>query len=439
MNVIGAYSRPSRICNVQRWIVALLVVSGVVYEEGSAESLKSWPTFRGADRTAVAPDTGLLKQWPEGGPQLVWRGKGAGRGYASLAIADGRIYTLGDTPSTADDDSEYLVCFSDDDGKQLWKTKTGSPWTSGQADWQSSRSTPTVDRDRVYVLTAFGELVCSTNQGEVVWRKHLKDELKGEKADNWGYSESVLIDGDRLVCTPGGAENTMVALDKRSGESLWSCQREGDRGAGHSSIVITHVGRTKVYVTNTGSGPMGVRAADGKLMWTNDVEETTAVIPTPLVRDDLVFVSIGYKRGGMLLRQIAGADNTVSIKPLYELNPKLANKHGGVVLVGDHVFGDSDDAGIPFCADLMTGDIRWQSRGSGKKSASIVAADGHLYIRYADGTMTLVKASADEFTEVSSFKIPGSGERPSWAHPVILNGKLYLREGDDILCYQLRN
>jgi outer membrane protein assembly factor BamB len=196
----------------------------------------------------------------------------------------------------------------------------------------------------------------------------------------WGYSESVLIVGYLLVCTPGGPQNTMVALNKLTGNTIWSTPREGDRGAGHSSIVISEIGGTRVYVQMTGSGAMGVRAKDGKLLWTYDIDKTTAVIPTPIIRDDLVFISVGYKRGGALLRQVAQGE-TVSVETVYGLKKNLSNKHGGVVLVGDHVYGDSDDKGTPFCADLMTGEIKWKSRGSGKKSASIAAADGHLYIR----------------------------------------------------------
>ena len=172
----------------------------------------------------------------------------------------------------------------------------------------------------------------------------------------------------------------MVALNKLTGNTIWSTPREGDRGAGHSSIVISEIGGTRVYVQMTGSGAMGVRAKDGKLLWTYDIDKTTAVIPTPIIRDDLVFISVGYKRGGALLRQVAQGE-TVSVETVYGLKKNLSNKHGGVVLVGDHVYGDSDDKGTPFCADLMTGEIKWKSRGSGKKSASIAAADGHLYIR----------------------------------------------------------
>src|SRR5215210_2176046 len=179
---------------------------------GMANGADSWPTFRGLQRTSVAPDKGLLAKWPEGGPKLVWKAVGAGRGYSSLAIVGGRIYTLGDAPSTAGDKDEYLLCFNQADGRQLWKTKTGSAWSSGKPDWQSSRSTPTVDGDRVYVLTPYGLLFCCRTSGEELWHHDLKKDFAGTKADGWGYSESVTIDGNNLVCTPGGPTNTMVAL-----------------------------------------------------------------------------------------------------------------------------------------------------------------------------------------------------------------------------------
>jgi outer membrane protein assembly factor BamB len=320
----------------------------------------------------------------------------------------------------------------------LWKTKTGSAWSSGKPDWQSSRSTPTVDGDRLYVITPHGALICCRTSGEELWRKDLKKDFAGSKADGWGYSESVLIDGDHLICTPGGPTNTMVSLDKMTGEKRWAASRAEDRGAGHSSIVIANVGGTRAYVQSTGSGAMGVRANDGKLLWKFDIDQTTAVIPTPIVRDDLVFFVAGYGRGGALLKQVPGANGEIKIEVVYPLKVELSNKHGGVVLVGDYLYGDSEDRGIVWCAELLTGKVLWKSRGTGHDSASLVAADEHLYIHYADGTMTLVKASPTSFEEVSHFEVPGSGERPSWSHPVILDGKLYVREGDAILCYDVR-
>jgi len=402
-------------------------------------SAADWPTFRGADRTAVAPDTDLLESWPADGPPLVWEAAGAGRGYASPAIAGERIFTLGDGLSTADDADEYLSCFDRQTGKQLWKTKTGGPWTGGQESWQSSRSTPTVDGPLVYVLTPFGQLVaCLIKDGREVFRVDLKAQFGGTKGDSWGYSESITIDGNKLICTPGGPQATVVALDKKSGRLIWACPVPDDPGAGHASIVIADVGGRRVYVTTTAGGAIGIDAQTGKLLWTYPIDKTTAVIPTPIVRDDLVFFSAGYKRGGALLRQAPGPGGTIAIEEVYPLNTDLANKHGGIVLVGDHLYGDSDDKGIPFCAELLTGNIVWKNRGSGRNSASVVAGDGHVYVKFSDGTLALVKADPAGYEEVSSFKVPGSGDRPSWAHAVILDGRLYLREGDAILCYDIR-
>ncbi|WP_068139723.1 PQQ-like beta-propeller repeat protein [Roseimaritima ulvae] len=402
-----------------------------------ATAEEAWPTFRGPERTGVSPDTGLLTAWPEDGPKLVWSTSGAGRGYASLAIVDGKIYTLGDGLSTTDDEDEYVVCFDQATGKQLWASKTGEAWNSGKPTWQGSRSTPTVDGDRLYVVTPHGQLICFQTDGKEVWRRDIKEDLGGKKADSWGYSESVLIDGDKLVCTPGGPQHTMAALDKMTGETLWTTARAEDRGAGHASMVIASIGGTKVYVQTTGSGAMGVRASDGKLLWTYDIKKTTAVIPSPIVRDDLVFFTAGYGTGGALLRQVPTSNGEVKAEEIYPTTPALGNKHGGVVLVDDHLYGDTEDRGTPFCAELMTGDIVWKSRGSGRNSASMTAADGYLYVRFSNGTMALAKATPEEYEESGSFKVPGSGRNPSWAHPVVLDGKLYLREGDDVLCYDI--
>lgn len=416
----------------------VLTATMVFWTSAGEGSAGDWPTFRGAQRTATAPDRNLLKSWPKDGPPLVWKTKGAGRGYSSPAIAAGRVYVLGDASSTAEDKDEYLVCFDQATGKQLWKTRTGPAWNEGKPTWQSSRSTPTVDGDHVYVVTPFGVLICCSTEGKEIWRKDLKKEFQGVKADGWGYSESVLVDGDRVVCTPGGPKNTMVALDKDVGRTLWTCSRKGDRGAGHASIVTAEVKGTRVYVQSTGSGAMGVAAEDGELLWTFDVEQTTAVIPTPIIQGDLVFFVAGYGRGGALLRQKPDGKGGISIQTVYDLKKDLANKHGGVVLVGHHLYGDSEDRGILWCAELKTGKILWKSRAGGKDSASLAAADGRLYVHQADGSMSLVLASPKGYKEVGRFTLPGAGERPGWAHPVIAGGRLYVREGDVLACYDLR-
>lgn len=398
-----------------------------------------WPTFRGPERTSVSQETDLLQEWPKEGPELLWKSEGIGRGYTSLAIAGDRMYLLGDTIEGVEGTDEYLICLSRQDGKRVWATKMGPAWEQGKPTWQSSRSTPSVDGERVYALSAEGELVCCNSEtGAEAWRKNLKQDLGGTKGDGWGYSESVLIDGDHLICTPGGEKTTMAALDKLTGETVWTCVREGDRGAGHASMVISEIGGVRLYVQTTAGGALGVRAEDGKLLWSYPIEKTTAVAPTPILKDDLVFFAAGYKRGGALLKQAADGKGGVSVSEVYPLKTELANKHGGIVLVGDYLFGDTDDQGIPFCAKLMTGEVVWKKRGSGNGSIAMAAADGRLYMHYANGQMVLAKAEPGEYVEVGSFSVPNSGDRPSWAQPVILDGKLYLREQNTILCYDIR-
>jgi outer membrane protein assembly factor BamB len=404
----------------------------------SVARCEDWPTFRGPQRTGVSPDTNLLTAWPESGPKLVWESAGAGRGYASVAVAGDKLFTLGDGLSTQGGEDEYLSGYDRATGKQLWATKTGPAWKEMQPDWHNSRSTPTADNGMVYVITPKGVLVaCQANDGKEVWRKDLAGEMGGKKADPWGYSESVLIDGNQLVCTPGGEKATMVALDKTTGNVIWTAVHPGDIGAGHASIVISTVGSKRVYVQTTGSAVLGVSADDGKLLWSYPIPKTTAVIPTPIVRDDLVFASIGYNTGGALLQQIPGPSGEVTVKEIYGLNTKLSNKHGGVVLIGDHVYGDSNDSGTPFCADLMTGEIKWKGRGPGEKSIAVVGGNGMLYMQFQNGVLALVKADPESYTVVSQFTIPGSGKRPSWAHPVISDGKLYLRSQDQLFCYDI--
>ncbi len=420
----------------------------------------SWPQFRGPNGDGISQSTGLLTSWPAGGPQLVFEAQGAGRGYSSVSIENGRMFTMGDeavtVPGEGDDDDsveyihQYVVCFDLASGDRLWRTRIGEAWNNGQPHWQGSRSTPTVDGDHVYTLTAHGDLHClDTATGEVQWQKNLKEDFGGKKKDGWGYGESVLVDGDRLVCTPGGEKSTMVALNKKTGETIWTAVREGDIGAGHASTIKSNVAGVSIYVTTTGSGALGVRAQDGKVLWSYEIEPTTAIIPNPIVRDDLVFFTSGYgpprgKGGSTLLKQHVSNSGEADVEELYPWNSEVLNKHGGVILHNDHVYGCVDSSGQLFCADLLTGEKRWvtdDKNNRKKASIAITLAEGHLYLRCENGLMILVKATPDGYEEISSFEIPNvdnARKRASWAHPVIAGGRLYLREGNSILGYELR-
>ena len=398
-----------------------------------------WPTFRGADRTAVSKET-ALQEWPEEGPPLVWQAEGTGRGYTSLAIAGDRIFLVGDGVAGVDEGDEYLLCQSRKDGHRLWQTKTGPAWDKGNPTWQSSRAPPTVDKDRVYALTAGGELICcDAATGAEQWRKNLKADFGGKKADGWGYSESVLIDGDRLICTPGGEKTTMAALDKRTGETIWTTVREGDRGAGHASAVIAEIGGVRrLRADHRQRGARRPRIGRQAAVVLPDRQDYGRRPDADhFERPGFLFRRLQARRTP-LLKQLADRQGGITIEEIYPLKTELSNKHGGVVLVDGHLFGDTDSSGLPFCADLMTGDVAWKGRGSGRGSVAVAAAEGRLYLHFQDGTMVLAKTDPKSYVEVGSFKVPFSGERPSWAHPVILDGKLYLREHNAILCFDIR-
>jgi outer membrane protein assembly factor BamB len=412
-----------------RSFLALCVVA-------SLSHAADWPQWRGPKRDGVSTETGLLKEWPKEGPKLLWEAKGAGRGYSSMAVAAGKVYTVGDAPSTESGKDEYLTCLEEQTGKVVWQAKLGAPYVNRTDDRSSSRSTPTVDGSLLYVLTGNGDLVClQTADGKEVWRKNMQKDFGGKKGDGWAYSESVLIDGDNVVCTPGG-KTTMTALNKKTGSPVWKAVLPSSPGAGHASIVPTEVGKTRVLVQTTAGSALGVRADDGKVLWSVGDFGATAVVPTPVVRGDLALLIRGYNQGGILVRQVADGDG-MKVEEVYGLNKALMNKHGGVVLVGDHVYGDTDSSGSPYCVEFLTGKLMWKKPGPGG-TFSLVAADGHLYMHTERGVMALVKASPKEYTVVSSFKLPHAGGRPSWAHPAIANGKLFVREGDYVMCYDVK-
>ena len=404
----------------------LLAVTGAALRAADAE----WPQFRGPNRDAHSPDTGLLKEWPKDGPPLVWKATDIGTGYSSVAVTGGRLYTMGNKG-----DSTFVVAVDLDSGKVVWSQKVGK--AGGDLG-----CTPTVDGDRVYALGQGGDLVClAADTGEVQWRKNLQKDFGGQ-CGSWHYTESPLIDGDQLACTPGGNDATMVALNKKTGEVIWKCPvpipGDHQREAGYSSIVVAEVGGIRQYVQLMAGGVIGVAAKDGKLLWKYEkLGHNTANIPTPIVLGDRVFCSAGYGKGGALL-QLVPTDDSVTVKELY-FNPQLTNKHGGLVVVGDYVYGDRDDSGRPFCAEVKTGKVVWKKEAgaAGQGSASVAYADGRLYFRYENGITALVEASPDGYEEISAFAIP-KHEGPSWAHPVVAGGRLYLREAGTVYCYNVK-
>lgn len=389
-----------------------------------------YPQFRGPERTGHSSDKNLLTQWPEGGPKLVWKSTGLGTGFSSASVAGDHVFTQGDQGREAC----YLYALDRKTGKQIWNLKLGR--TGG--NYSGPKSTPTVDGDYVYALGQFGDLVCAeTKTGREVWRLSFTKDFRG-RSGGWNYTESILIDGDQLICTPGAKDATVVALNKKTGETLWKCAIAGD-GAAYSSPVIAEVGGIRHYVTLLKNSVVGVRAKDGELLWRYGQERfggNTANIPTCIVKDNYVFASAGYGRGGALI-ELTEKDGKFDVKEIY-FSRGLNNRHGGVILVGDYLYGDRDSSGRLFCAELKTGKVVWPGRNQtkGRGSASLTYADGHLYVRYSNGWMALVEANPEKYNEKSGFQIPNS-DRNSWAHPVVVGGKMYLREKDVLWCYDV--
>lgn len=393
-----------------------------------------WPQWRGPNRNGVSGDTGLLNRWPKGGPRRVRTITGLGNGYASQVIAAGRIITIG-----KDGQMVFARCFSEADGKLLWSTRIGQTG-------RKALSTPTIDSERVYALDPDGNLHClSVSDGKVIWKRSFAGEFGGRLQNGRGFAESPLIDGDALVGTPGGAEHTMVLLDKMSGEVRWSCAVEpfgprGRVGAGFSSAVALTVDGVRVYVQFIGHGLIGVRAKDGKFLWGyNKIAIPQANIPTPVVVGSRVFAANGYNCGSALLKLSGDGRGGVKMEEEYHLRGReFQNHHGGFVHVDGCIYGGhGSNNGLPTCLELASGDVLWKRRGPGSGSASVIYADGHLYMKYSNGTIALVEASSEGYRLKGSFRMEGAAN-DSWSHPVLANGRLLLRENDALHVYDVR-
>jgi outer membrane protein assembly factor BamB len=398
----------------------------------SPVAAEDWPQWRGPQRDGICKERGLLDSWPDKGPPLLWQIHTLGSGYSSVAIAGGRIFTLGQRKG-----GTFLIALDQQTGQEKWAMHVGGG---------SPNCTPTVDGELVFALGRNGDLLCAeTATGKPLWRKNFDKDYGGQMMSGWGYSESPLVDGDRLICTPGGQKALIVALNKRTGETIWSTSvpgnlgQRGKDGAGYSSIVISEACGVRQYIQLAGRGVISVAADDGKLLWSyNKIANDTANIPTPIVKDDLVFCSSGYNTGAALLR-VVKQDKTLKAEEVYFLKAnKMQNHHGGMLLVGDHIYcGHGHNEGFPLCVEMKTGKVAWSpGRGVGEGSAAVVFADGLLYFRYQNGIMALIEATPQEYRLKGSFRL-ASLRGQSWPHPVISGGKLYLRDQETLMCYDI--
>jgi len=387
-----------------------------------------WPQWRGPDRTDVSRETGLLKSWPASGPKRVWLYENAGEGYSGPAIVAGKLFIMGTR-----DESECLLAVDVNSGKELWVARIGSVFKESRGD--GPRGTPTVDGERVYAMSGRGELACvNVADGKVLWEQDMTD--LGGRIPHWGYTESVLVDGDKVVCTPGGSKGALAAFEKKTGQRLWQSADFTDP-AHYASMIAADIDGTHQYIQLTERAVVGIAAKDGKLLWKSNFPGRTAVVPTPIYKDNHVYVTAGYGAGCKLVK--VGPGNQAS--DVYE-NKVMKNHHGGVVLAGDHLYGYSDGSGW-LCQNFKTGQEVWSERRALGKGG-ISCADGMLYCVAEDsGTVVLIEASPKGWQERGRFKLdPQTKIRPSqgriWTHPVISNGRLYLRDQDLIYCYDVK-
>lgn len=440
-----------------------------------------WPQWQGPGRDSKSPETGLLQQWPQDGPPLAWKSENLGGGDSAPAVVDGRIIAMANRG-----EDEIVWALSEKDGKELWATRIGPAFQQRPSQGKEGPGcTPTVDGDRLYVEGLAGNVAClQAEDGKIIWQISMTEKF-GSSPPMWSYRESPLIDGDTVIVTPGGPDAIMVALDKQTGETLWQTkvpdqpvsasnvsaggqrvfgrQRSGrggrgdlggrgrrggfgrSRGAGaaYSSPIAIDFNNQRQYVQLISNALIGVAASDGKFLWRYDKPANRMGIncSTAVYHDGMVFASSAYGAGGGLVKLSTAEDGSIKAEEIYATT-EMQNHHGGMVLIDGCLYGASggNEGGALACIDFQTGKVLWDQRQAGQRRAkgSLAFADDRLYYRMEDGTVVLIEPSSKEYVERGRFEQPDRRRQPAWAHPVIANGKLYIRDQDILFCYDVK-
>jgi len=387
-----------------------------------------WPQWRGSNRDGISRETGLLQAWPGAGPERIWLDRDIGIGYSAPVVAKGMLFILGTT-----DGKEQLFAKEAKGGKTLWTAALGGILTNNWGD--GPRGAATVDGDKVYALGAKGGLICANvGDGKVNWRVEMVKDLGG-KVPGWGYTESVLVDGDHVICTPGGKRGTLAAIDKKTGEVIWRSSDWTD-GAQYASVVPAELNSQRQFIQLTQKTLAGVSARDGSVLWRNAWSGRTAVIPTPIVRKNEVYISSGYGAG---CRKITIGD-AHKVTEDYS-NKNIKNHHGGVLLLDGHLYGYSDGRGWT-CQNLKSGDVVWDSKKLGK--GCVFYADNRLYcLEESSGQVALAAADTGGWKEHGRFKLEPQTELRKrsgriWTHPVVGNGVMYLRDQELLFAFDVK-
>jgi outer membrane protein assembly factor BamB len=391
---------------------------------GTSDHSIEWPQWRGPERSGLSAETGLISALPDGGPKALWTITSLGEGYGSLAVRGDRIYVQGVQAGNSS-----VFCLNRADGKTLWSATLAMRMEQDRGS--GPRGTPTLDGDRLFALAENGELACLRAQdGAKVWRRNILQDFNGRNP-HWLLSESPLIDGDQVIVTPGGPGACIVALDKASGKTVWTSRDLSDRAA-YSSCVIADVQGVRTIMALTDRAGVGVRAADGQLLWRYErVANGTANIATPVYYDNRVFYTSAYGTGGALLG-LTAQSGMVKAEEIY-FTRDMQNHHGGVVLLNGHLYGYSN--AILTCLEFATGKVAWKDRSVGKGCLTI--ADGHLFLLSENNVAGLAEATPQGYNEKGRFSVPDQGW-PSWAHPVVCGGQLYIRNQAWLTCYLVK-
>ena len=434
----------------------------VTFSFGLAVRADDWPQWQGPNRDAMSKEKGLLQEWPKDGPPLAWKNNKLGGGYSAPSIAAGRIYGMSNRG-----EEQVVWCLAEKDGSEIWAVPI-APAYRGQRMNQGEEGpgcTPTVDGDRLYVEGNGGEVAClQTSDGKIIWQKSLVRDFGGSPP-TWAYRESPLVDGEKVIVTPGAAAAMMVALNKTNGETIWKSVLPaapppeagaapqggpggrrgrggfGGGGAGYSSAIAIDFEGQRQYVQLTARALIGVSAADGKFLWRYDRPANSAGIniTTPLYHDGTVFASSAYGAGGGLVK-LSKDGNAVKAEQIW-FSQRMQNHHGGVILLGDALYGANggNEGGAMVCLNFKTGDVLWNQRDERRApKGSIAFADGRLYYLTETGTVLLIEPNPKQYVEKGRFEHPERSSSPDWTHPVIANGKLYLRDQNALLCYDVK-
>jgi outer membrane protein assembly factor BamB len=416
-------------------LAGFLLVLGVLTLPLSAAD---WPQWQGIDRTAVSKEKGLLQKWPEKtGPKLLWSIDTLGEGYGTPTVAAGRIYTMGNRPNDNKEPREWVFALSEKDGKELWAVDVG-PVRANGGGYAGPRCSPTVDGNNVYALGMNGDLLCidtnaATTAGGIKWRVDFRKDFKG-RAGGWAYSESPLVDGDQLIVTPGGDDAAIVALNKLTGAVIWKAKVPQKDHAHYSSVIVADIHGVRQYIQFMSGGVVSVAAKDGAFLWRYDNPANgTANCSSPVYSDGHVFAASGYGTGGGLVKIIKNEDGSWTADEVY-FTKRMQNHHGGMILVDGFLYGSNE--GQLTCLNFQDGSVKWADRRPGK--GSIAAADGRIYYREENGPITLVELTSTKYIEHGRFEQPNRSGKNTWPHPVIANGRLYLRDQETLYCYDVK-